>query len=61
MIIVDFSDRFGEALEALEKFMRMQDGNSALRRVENLQQESADSMTLSKSIQALADSLIYSP
>ena len=39
MIIVEFADSFGEALEALEEFMLFQDGNSALRRVENLQQE----------------------
>jgi plasmid stabilization system protein ParE len=39
MITVEFADSFGEALEALEEFMLMQDGDSALRRVENLQQE----------------------
>lgn len=39
MIVVDFADSFGEALETLEEFMLTQDVNSALRRVENLQEE----------------------
>jgi plasmid stabilization system protein ParE len=48
MIIVDFADSFGEALESLEDFMLMQDGDSALRRVENLQQEIGRSIDLVK-------------